>query len=262
MTEQATEATVLTSVENGVAWIRLNRPASMNAVNAELRKALASAVREAERSAEVRCVVVTGSGKAFCSGADVREFAGREGAVDAIREEYERVLVGLRTMPKPTIAALNGVAAGIGASIAMACDIRIATPEASLVEAFVKIGLTADGGASWFLPRFLGTGMALELIYTGRPMTADEADRYNLYNRVVEQGELEGTVRALAEQLAAGPAAALAAAKRSVNYATSSTLEEAIDFEFMLQGVQMQGEDFREGVTAFLEKRQPQFKGE
>jgi 2-(1,2-epoxy-1,2-dihydrophenyl)acetyl-CoA isomerase len=262
MTDQALEQVVRTSVENGVAWIRLNRPESMNAVNAALRLALADAVRDAERNADARVVVVTGTGRAFCSGADVREFAAREGSVDTIRQEYERMLIGLRTMPKPTIAALNGVAAGIGASIAMACDLRYATPEAALVEAFVKIGLTADGGASWFLPRFLGSARALELIYTGDPLSAADAERFGLYNHVVPADQLEATVRELAERLAAGPTMALAAAKRSVNHSMGASFEEALDFEFLLQGVLMMGDDFREGVTAFVEKRKPEFKGE
>jgi 2-(1,2-epoxy-1,2-dihydrophenyl)acetyl-CoA isomerase len=250
------------SLENGVQWIRLNRPESMNAVNAELRAALAAAVRDAERNPDVRVVVVTGSGRAFCSGADVREFGSREGAVETISGEYERILTGLRTMPKPVIAALNGVAAGIGASIAMACDLRYATPEAALVEAFVKIGLTPDGGATWFLPRFIGTAKAFEIMYTGDPLPAADAERFGLYNRVVPADSLEETVRDLAQALARGPAMALAAAKRSVNFSANSTFEEALDFEFMLQGVQMQGQDFKEGVAAFLEKRKPEFKGE
>jgi len=253
---------VETSLENGVLWIRLNRPESMNAVNGELRGALATAVRDAERNADARVVVLTGAGRAFCAGADVREFAGREGAVDAIRGEYERILTGLRNVPKPVIAALNGVAAGIGASIAMACDMRYATPEASLVEAFVKIGLTPDGGATWFLPRLIGTAKAFEIMYTGDPLPAADAERLGLYNKVVPPESLEETVRDLAQALARGPSMALAAAKRSVNFSANATFEEALDFEFMLQGVQMQGQDFREGVAAFLEKRKPEFRGE
>jgi 2-(1,2-epoxy-1,2-dihydrophenyl)acetyl-CoA isomerase len=262
MSEAVATDVVRTALENGVLWIRLNRPDSRNAVNADLRKALAAAVRDAERNPEVRAVVVTGTGPAFCSGADVREFANREGSVEQIGDEYHKILTGLRTMPKPTIAAMNGVAAGIGASIAMACDLRFATPEASLVEAFVKIGLTPDGGATWFLPRFIGTAKALEIMYTGEPLKAEDAERLGLYNRVVPAAELEGVVRELAERLAAGPTMALAAAKRSVNFGANVPFEEAVDFEFLLQAVQMQGEDFKEGVAAFLEKRRPQFKGE
>jgi 2-(1,2-epoxy-1,2-dihydrophenyl)acetyl-CoA isomerase len=262
MSEAVATDVLQTSLEKGVLWIRLNRPDSMNAVNAELRKALAAAVRDAERNPEVRAVVVTGNGRAFCSGADVREFANREGAVEQIADEYHKILNGLRTMPKPTVAAMNGVAAGIGASIAMACDLRFATPEASLVEAFVKIGLTPDGGATWFLPRFIGTARALEIMYTGEPLKAEDAERFGLYNRVLPAAELEGVVRELAERLASGPTMALAAAKRSVNFGATVAFEEAVDFEFLLQGVQMEGQDFKEGVAAFLEKRKPKFKGE
>jgi 2-(1,2-epoxy-1,2-dihydrophenyl)acetyl-CoA isomerase len=255
------QAVVAYDVENGVAWIRLNRPERMNAVNGELRRALVDAVKRSERDEAAKVVVVTGAGRAFCAGADVREFGNREGAVGDIRGEYELLLGRLHAMPKPTIAAMNGVAAGIGASLALSCDLRYAVPDASFVEAFVKIGLTVDGGATWLLPRLVGTGKALEMMYTGEPLGADEAARLGLVNRVVAPEELEPVVRSLAERLAAGPTLALGAIKRSVNHAMHSTLEEAIEFEFHLQGVQMQHEDFREGVTAFLEKRQPRFQG-
>jgi 2-(1,2-epoxy-1,2-dihydrophenyl)acetyl-CoA isomerase len=262
MTETTTSADVLGyTVENGVAWIRLNRPASMNAVNGALRQALAGAVRQAERDEAVKVVVVTGEGRAFCAGADVREFGAREGAVGNISKDYETLLTRLRLMPKPTIAAMNGVAAGIGASLALVCDIRFAVPEASFVEAFVKIGLTVDGGATWLLPRLIGTGRALEMCYTGEPLSAIDAERFGLVNRLVEPDRLEAAVREFAERLAAGPTLALGAIKRSVNFAMNATLEETIEFEFHLQAVQMQHEDFREGVSAFLEKRSPRFQG-
>ncbi len=253
------DAVVGYAVEDGVAWIRLNRPESLNAVNGALRRALADAVKRAERDEAARAVVVTGEGRAFCAGADVREFGAHEGDLSDARGEYEFLLTRLHSMPKPTIAAMNGVAAGIGASLALACDLRYAVPQASFIEAFVKIGLTVDGGATWLLPRLVGSGRALEMMYTGDPLGAEEAERLGVVNRVVQPEELEPVVRALAERLAAGPAHALAAIKRSVDHATHSTLEEAMEFEFHLQGVQMQREDFREGVNAFLEKRQPKF---
>ena len=255
------EEVVRYQVENGVAWIRLNRPDSMNAINSALRKALAESVKQADRDESVRVVVVTGEGRAFCAGADVRELGGREGGVADIRQDYEFLLSRLWSMPKPTIAALNGVAAGVGASLALVCDLRYAVPQASFIEAFVKIGLTVDGGVSWLLPRLLGSGKALEMFYTGDPLSAVDAERFGLVNRLVEPDRLEATVRELAERLAAGPVHALGAIKRSVNYAVNTTLEEAMDFEFHLQGVQMQRQDFKEGVSAFLEKRQPRFQG-
>jgi len=263
MAEAKTAAeVVMYTVENGVAWIRLNRPEALNAVNGALRRALAGSVKQADRDGTVKVVVVTGEGRAFCAGADVREFQTREGALEGIEQDYEYLLSRLWSMPKPTIAAMNGVAAGIGASLALVCDLRFAVPQASFVEAFVKIGLTVDGGASWLLPRLIGSGKALELFYTGDPFTAADAERFGLVNRVVEPERLEPTVRELAERLAAGPIRALSAIKRSVAYALNTTLEEAMEFEFHLQGVQMQGEDFKEGVAAFLEKRQPRFQGE
>jgi 2-(1,2-epoxy-1,2-dihydrophenyl)acetyl-CoA isomerase len=261
MAETRATHVVNEQVVNGVAWIRLNRPERMNAFDADLRRALVDAVKRAERDPETKVVVVTGEGRAFCAGADVQEFADRVGTLAEIRRDYEALLTRLRTMPKPTIAALNGAAAGIGVSVALACDLRYAVPEARLVEAFVNIGLTVDGGVSWILPRLIGVGRALELFYTGRPLPADEAERLGVVNRVVPPDRLEPEVREVAERLAAGPTRALAAIKRSVLHALDSTFEEAMDFEFHLQGVQMQGEDFREGVRAFLEKRAPRFQG-
>ena len=261
MTEAAVGSVLGYDVDNGVAWLRLNRPDSRNAINEPLRHALAESIKRAERAPEVRALVVVGEGQAFCAGADVREFQARTGAVDEIRGEYESILQRLHAMPKPTIAALNGAAAGIGASIAFACDLRYAVPEASFVEAFVKIGLTVDGGATWLLPRLIGPGKALEMFYTGEPLGAEEASRLGLVNRLVGREQLEPAVRELAERLASGPAAALGAIKRSVNFATDATLEEAIEFEFGLQGVMMETDDFHEGVAAFLEKRPPRFQG-
>jgi 2-(1,2-epoxy-1,2-dihydrophenyl)acetyl-CoA isomerase len=261
VTEQAVEQVVAVEAKDGVAWIRLNRPDRMNAVNGELRKQLLAALKQVERDEAVRCVVVTGSGRAFCAGADVRDFGTREGSLEAIRDEYHGILTRLRSMPKPVIAAMNGVAAGIGASIALACDIRYAAPEASFVEAFVKIGLTVDGGATWLLPRLIGSGKALEMFYTGDPLGAEAAAGLGLVNKVVPGDRLEAAAGELAGRLAAGPAGALAAIKRSVNRSQDVSFEEALDYEFHLQGARMADPDFKEGVAAFLEKRPPRFGG-
>jgi 2-(1,2-epoxy-1,2-dihydrophenyl)acetyl-CoA isomerase len=156
---------------------------------------------------------------------------------------------------------LNGVAAGIGASFALAADIRIAIPEAAIVEAFVGIGLMPDGGATWLLPRLVGTGKALEMFFTGRPLSAADGERLGLINQVVQPEEFEQTVRAIATRLASGPTRAIAATKRAVNYGLDVSLEEALEYESYLQEAQAAGEDFAEGVGAFVAKRAPVFKG-
>jgi 2-(1,2-epoxy-1,2-dihydrophenyl)acetyl-CoA isomerase len=241
------EQHVLVQVEAGVGWIRLNRPEKMNAIGTLTRGQLADAIKQAERDDAVRVVVLTGSGRAFCSGADVTEMlqGGASGTGSAgpdasrgdgppqtdgamrtpedvgnvLRNEYMPMLMRLRTMPKPVIAAMNGPAVGIGASYALACDIRIATPEAYLLEAFINIGLAPDGGVSWLLPRLAGTGVAYEMFFTGRPLSAADAHRLGVVNRVVPQERFEQEVRELAAQIASQPRQALAAAKRAVNHA-------------------------------------------
>jgi 2-(1,2-epoxy-1,2-dihydrophenyl)acetyl-CoA isomerase len=178
-----------------------------------------------------------------------------------LREDYLVMLQRIRTMPKPVICGLNGLAAGIGASFAMACDIRIAAEDAYLSEAFVNIGLGPDGGVSWMLPRFLGRGRALEMFYSGDRLSAADAERFGLVNRVVPKEEVEAECRALAERLAGGATGAMAAAKRAVNFAEGASFEEAVEFEAYLQETRAASPDFAEGVSAFLEKRKPDFGG-
>ena len=247
--------------EGGVGWIRLNRPEKMNAIGELTRKQLGDAIKDAERDEAVRVVVLTGTGRAFSSGADVTEMTGGGGmhtaeeVGDILRKEYMPMLVRLRTMPKPVIAAMNGPAVGIGASFALACDIRIATPEAYLMEAFINIGLAPDGGVSWLLPRLAGTGVAYEMFFTGKALPAADAHRLGVINRIVPAERLEEEVRDLANQIAAQPRNALAGAKRAVNHALDSTYEEAMEFESYLQEAQAGSAEFAEGVQAFLARR-------
>jgi 2-(1,2-epoxy-1,2-dihydrophenyl)acetyl-CoA isomerase len=255
------EQHVKVEVEAGVGWIRLNRPEKMNAIGTLTRAQLADAIKQAERDDEVRVVVLTGSGRAFCSGADVTEMLG-DGAMrtpedvgNVLRNVYMPMLMRLRTMPKPVIAAMNGPAVGIGASYALACDIRIATPEAYLLEAFINIGLAPDGGVSWLLPRLAGTGVAYEMFFTGKPLSAADAHRLGVVNRVVPQERFEEEVRELAAQIASQPRQALAAAKRAVNHALESNYEDALEFESYLQEAQAASPEFAEGVQNFLARR-------
>jgi 2-(1,2-epoxy-1,2-dihydrophenyl)acetyl-CoA isomerase len=248
-------------VHDGIALIQLNRPEKMNAIGALTRQQLSDAIKQAERDDAARVVVLTGSGRAFCSGADVTEMAQGAGmrtpedVGNVLRNEYMPMLTRLRTMPKPVIAAMNGPAVGIGASFALACDIRIATPEAYLLEAFVNIGLAPDGGVSWLLPRMAGTGVAYEMFFTGQPLPAADAHRLGIINRLVPADRLETEVRELAAHLVTQPRQAMAAAKRAVNHALESSYEEALEFESYLQEAQAASPEFAEGVQAFLARR-------
>lgn len=257
------EQHVTSHVHDGICLIRLNRPEKMNAIGALTRRQLGEAIKQAERDDAVRVVVLTGSGRAFCSGADVTEMTpGGDGGMrtpadvgDVLRNEYMPMLTRLRTMPKPVIAAMNGPAVGIGASYALACDIRIAVPEAYIMEAFVNIGLAPDGGVSWLLPRMVGTGVAYEMFFTGKPLQAADAHRLGVINRLVPADRLEAEVRELAAQLANQPKQAMAAAKRAVTHALESSYEDALEFESYLQEAQAGSAEFADGVSAFLARR-------
>src|SRR5205809_163489 len=256
------EQHVSVETEGGIGWIRFNRPEKMNAIGALTRKQLAESIKQAERDDAIRVLVLTGAGRAFSSGADVTEMvqggAGMrtpEDVGNVLRGEYMPMLMRLRTMPKPVIAAMNGPAVGIGASFALACDIRIATPEAYILEAFVNIGLAPDGGVSWLLPRLAGTGVAYEMFFTGKPLSAADAHRLGVINRIVPAERLEEEVHDLANQLVAQPRQALAGAKRSVNHALVSSYDDAREFESYLQEAQAASSEFAEGVQMFLARR-------
>jgi len=268
MAEQPEESHVLLEMEGSIAWIRLNRADKLNPIGSLARRQLDAALKQVERDESVRCVVLIGSGRAFSAGADVQEMSRGDGQMRSpedvgrvLREEYLVMLQRLRTMPKPVICGMNGLAAGIGASFALACDIRIAAEDAYISEAFANLGLGPDGGVSWTLPRFIGRGRALEMFYTAERLSAQDAERFGVVNRVVPKEAVEAECRTLAQRLATASIGALAGAKRAVNFAEGSSFEEAAEFEAYLQEVCAAGDDYREGVSAFLEKRKANFKG-
>ncbi|MBI3975405.1 MAG: enoyl-CoA hydratase/isomerase family protein [Armatimonadetes bacterium] len=266
MTAAPSLETVLTEEGEGVLTLTLNRPDVLNAVNDQLSLELGEALKYAERERGVRCVVLTGAGRGFCSGQDLRDRAGVGveppiSYADALRRRYNPIIQRLAGLEKPVIAAVNGVAAGAGCNLALACDLRIASDRASFIEVFARVGLIPDSGGTYFLPRLLGLGMAFELAYLAEPVEAQEALRVGLVNRVVPHEELMPTTQELARRLAGGPTKGYALIKRGFRFASTATLPEALAYEAYLQEIAGHTADHREGVTAFLEKRKPHFTG-
>jgi 2-(1,2-epoxy-1,2-dihydrophenyl)acetyl-CoA isomerase len=256
--------TLLYSLADGVAEITLNRPAALNAFNDEMASELQEALKTAERDSSVRALLITGAGKGFCTGQDlgaVRERPAGLSFREHLLKTFNPIVTKLCSIEKPIIAAVNGAAVGAGFGIALACDIRYASEAARFRMAFIGIGLAPDSGTSYFLPRLVGMGRALELAYTNDLIDAAEALRLGLVNKVFAADELLTQSRALAAKLAGGPTKAYGLTKRAMLRAAGITLEEALDYEAHLQDVAGRTEDHREGVAAFLEKRPPQFKG-
>jgi 2-(1,2-epoxy-1,2-dihydrophenyl)acetyl-CoA isomerase len=254
-------AEVETSRDGGVLTITLNRPDVLNAFTAELHKQLVGAFKEA-RADDVRAVVVTGAGRGFCVGQDLNEFG--EAAKDIagrLRTNYHPTIRAVRGLEKPVLAAVNGPAAGAGLSFACACDLRLAAESATFVPAFINIGLVPDMGGTYHVRRLLGTARAFEFMATGRRLTAAEAHEWGLVNEVVEADQLLPTAAERAAELAALPTRGVALTKRLFDHAEHATLEEQLELEAQLQAAATQTEDFREGVAAFLEKREPRFEG-
>ncbi len=255
---------VLAARDGGVLTLTLNRPDALNAFNIEMKDGLLRAFKDAARDHEARVIVLTGAGRAFSAGQDLKE-TGAAGSGDLgteLRVRYNPIIRAMRQLEKPIIGAINGVAAGAGLSVALACDIRIASEAASFIELFGRSGLVPDTGSSWFLPRLIGTARAAEMIFTTDPLDAQTAERIGLVNRTVPAASLEGEVNALAQRLARAAPLALALAKRALNQALEWGLEDQLEYEAQLQSIAGRSQDHREGIAAFLEKRPARFSGE
>ncbi len=260
--------TVRWDLTEAVGTILLNRPRAHNALTAEMKTALLAALRQAAASPEVRVVLITGAGPAFCAGQDLREHAGlltaaaqTGAAMDTVREHYNPIVLAIRSMPKPVIAAVNGVAAGAGASLALACDLRIAARGASFLMAFARVGLAADTGASWTLQRLVGAGRAAELLLLAEPLAATRALELGLVSQVVDDADLPAAAGALAARLAMGPTAAYAGIKAELDYAAGHDLAAALEQEAEVQAALGRTADHLAATAAFAQKQRPTFQG-
>jgi 2-(1,2-epoxy-1,2-dihydrophenyl)acetyl-CoA isomerase len=255
---------ILLSRENGVGTLTLNRPDKLNAFAGTMRQEITQALEELDADSSVRVIVITGAGRAFCAGADVGYMAELGAKKDsdglaALVEAGRRVVMTIRRSPKPVIGSINGVAAGGGANLALACDIRVASDKASLMQSFNRIGLHPDWGGTYFLPRLVGPAKALELFWTADAINAAECHRLGLFNRVVPHDSLASATTELAETLARKPALPLSLAKQAVYQSLDRELPEMLDYELDAQIRSFKSPDAREGITAFVEKRAPMF---
>lgn len=256
---------LLIEKSNGVATITLNRPDVFNAFNDTISYEMQEALKMMDRDKEVRVVVLTGAGKAFCSGQDlkaIKEVAGKRDLSESLHKRYNPIIRAMRALPKPIICRLNGVAAGAGCSIALACDLIVAADTASLIEVFVNVGLVLDSGSSYFLPRLVGSARAFELSTMGSKVPAQKALEWGMVNKVVPMEELDAAVKGYTDYYAAAPTKAIGLMKKMLNKSFHSDLDTMLDYEAYCQQIAGNSADNAEGVAAFNEKRKPIFKGE
>ncbi|MGI9155954.1 MAG: enoyl-CoA hydratase/isomerase family protein [Marmoricola sp.] len=267
MSTPMTDSPVLYAVTDGVATITLNRPEAMNSLNAAGKAALLEAVTNAAEDADVRCVVLTGTGRAFCVGQDLKEHisilqsSSPDELFDTVDVHYNPTVTALATMPKPVIAAVNGVAAGAGASLAFACDIRILAEPAGFNLAFTGVALSCDTGSSWTLQRLVGRAKAIDLLYFPRTVGSAESLELGLASKVAPADDLAAEVAQLAQHLATGPTVAFGAIRRSVEYAAGASFEDALANESRMMTLTGGTEDHHAAVEAFIAKQKPAFKG-
>lgn len=254
------------SIENNLARITLNRPDKLNSFNNTMHMEMRDALKAIKRDKSVRCLLLSGNGRGFCAGQDLseRKFSRNEkpdlGAT--LDEYYNPMLRTLRNFPFPVVCAVNGIAAGAGANIALSCDIILAAKSASFIQAFCKIGLVPDCGGTWTLTQQLGRGRAMALAMLGEKISAEQAQNYGMIYRCVDDQDLNAEALEVASQLAAGPTRGLGLIKRAINAATENSFDQQLDLERDLQRIAGRSNDYREGVAAFLEKRKPEFKGQ
>ena len=251
-------------IENNIALITLNRPEVFNSFNREMALRLQNVFDDCETNNEIRAIVLTGNGKAFCAGQDLKEVTSPElnpGFKKILEEHYNPIITRIRTIEKPILAAVNGVAAGAGANIALACDVVVASDQASFIQAFSLIGLIPDSGGTFFLPRLIGFQKASALTMLGDKISAEEAENMGMIYKSVPSDEFENTVQKLATKLATMPTKALALIKKSLNQSLSNDLESQLALESKYQIEAAGTEDYAEGVAAFIDKRKPNFKG-
>lgn len=259
--------TILVETGEGIGTVTLSRPDVLNAFNDAMTTELQGALKALERDGEVRALILTGAGRAFCAGQDLQSIKGKYAGTepphfgDDLRKRYHPIITRLRTTEKPIVAAVNGVAAGAGCSLALACDLIVASEKASFIEVFAKVGLVPDSGSTFFLPRLVGFAKAMELCLLAEPMEAQEALRIGLINKVVAPDQLLPAAREWAAKLASGPTKAFGLAKRALNRSLANDLEAQLEYEAYCQEIAGRTQDHREGVLAFLEKRKPTYTG-
>lgn len=250
-------------VKDNACYITFNRPDVYNAINDELSKELQDALKNAAKDENARVIVLTGEGKAFCSGQDLKDISGQEDRSlgESLHKRYNPIIKSMRTMEKPIIGKINGVAAGAGCSLALACDYLVASENASFIEIFINVGLVPDSGSSYFLPRVVGKQKAFELATMGNKLDAESARKWGIVNQVADENSFDDETDKIVKYYANAPTKAIGMIKKMLEKSTHSTLEEMLEYEAQCQEVAGRSEDYKEGVDAFVNKRKPSFKG-